>query len=106
MHWDYGSTSVVLHVQFDGAGVAGRTRQIVMKESAALNSSIDAAIKFLRDSQDDQGRWMDFHLYPGISDEWVTGYAGYAASAIPNKQCDVMARSAWKFLKRRQRDDG
>jgi squalene cyclase len=77
-----------------------------MQESAALNSSIDAATRFLRDSQDDQGRWMDFHLYPGISDEWVTGYAGCAASVVANEQCAGMAQSAWRFLSRRQRGDG
>ncbi|GGK05388.1 hypothetical protein GCM10010123_39050 [Pilimelia anulata] len=52
------------------------------------------------------GRWSAFHLYPGVSDEWVTAYVGatLAEAAVPGAEPLVAAAVAG--LAGRQRADG
>lgn len=67
--------------------------------------ALAAGLDFLRRSAR-QGRWSAFHLYPGVSDEWVTAYvaATLAESGAPGAAEFVAA--AQGGLSSRQRGDG
>ena len=50
-----------------------------------------------------------FHLYPGVSDEWVTGYVGVALAELGragHPAAANAAREAWRSLIQAQRPDG
>lgn len=42
-----------------------------------------AGVEFLLARQSDAGLWADFHLAPGLSDEWITGYVGDRLADVP-----------------------
>ncbi len=64
--------------------------------------AIAAGAQFLRRSAR-HGRWSAFHLYPGISDEWVTAYVGATLAEVG---LDEFAALAAGGLAGRQRPDG
>jgi len=67
----------------------------------------ERAIEFLLRSQDDDGGWRDWKTHAGISDEWVTAYAGCALAGWPERTAHGGALRAFEFLRsRRPYSDG
>ena len=52
------------------------------------------------------GRWSAFHLYPGISDEWVTAYVAASLAEAGAAGAADLAATAIAGLADRQRPDG
>ncbi|GAA2529186.1 hypothetical protein [Pilimelia columellifera] len=52
------------------------------------------------------GRWSAFHLYPGISDEWVTGYVAATIGEAGAPGADEILATGRRGLAGRQRPDG
>ncbi|GGK15043.1 hypothetical protein GCM10010124_04590 [Pilimelia terevasa] len=67
--------------------------------------AVAAGVDFLRRAAV-AGRWSAFHLYPGVSDEWVTAYVAalLAEAEVPGTGGLVAAATAG--LRGRQRRDG
>lgn len=63
-----------------------------------------AGVDFLLQRQGADGMWSDFHLAPGLSDEWITGYVGDRLASIHGTQ-DALAR-AWSALCARRSERG
>ncbi|HYN97715.1 MAG TPA: hypothetical protein VES42_28075 [Pilimelia sp.] len=51
-------------------------------------------------------RWSAFHLYPGVSDEWVTAYVAAALAEADAPGCAALTAGALRGLTGRQRADG
>lgn len=69
---------------------------------AEINSAIEAALNFLTNNRNSEGRWEDFQLAPGCSDEWVTAYVGSAIANLSTPQTTTIALQAWRTLINRQ----
>jgi squalene-hopene/tetraprenyl-beta-curcumene cyclase len=52
------------------------------------------------------GRWSAFHLYPGVSDEWVTAYVAASLAEAGAAGAVDLAGAALAGLAHRQRPDG
>jgi squalene-hopene/tetraprenyl-beta-curcumene cyclase len=64
--------------------------------------AVAVGVDFLRRSARNGG-WSAFHLYPGVSDEWVTAYVGATLSEVGVSD---FADPALRALSGRQRPDG
>lgn len=73
---------------------------------SSVNSSVDAAIRFLCNARHPDGWWSDFRLAPGCSDEWVTGYTGTALASQAVPQALTAAQEAWRWLSTRCQPSG
>lgn len=73
--------------------------------------ALRTAIGKLRRAHQD-GRWKAFHLYPGLSDEWVAAYVGCAmveaheAGLAGAGDARDLAEETWRSLASAQRPDG
>ncbi len=63
------------------------------------------AIDFLLAQQAHTGRWSDFLLPAGPSDEWVTAFVGACLLEAPAEKTRRAARRAWEALLRRRPDE-
>jgi hypothetical protein len=71
------------------------------------DTAVMRAVAFLLAEQSSTGWWTDFNLAAGVSDEWVTGYAGTMLAAVPDERAVDAAEKAWGLLNtRRHRADG
>lgn len=61
-----------------------------------------AGTAFLLARQSAEGLWSDFHLAPGLSDEWITGYVGDRIGDEPGTR-DALDR-AWRALESRRQE--
>jgi squalene cyclase len=48
-----------------------------------VSDSLLRAIEFILERQAADGRWRDFELEPGESDQWVTAYVGLQVQSVP-----------------------
>ncbi len=74
-----------------------------------LNQAIEAATRFLLNSSNQKGWWLDFdtYLHSKTSDEWVTAYVGTALASLNNEKAKLAAHRAWNLLlSRRQSSPG
>jgi squalene cyclase len=76
------------------------------QRSTGLRWAIDRALDYLLAARSAEGLWSDFHLYPGISDEWVTAYVATLLASTGDGPGAEAANSAWRQLQARQRPDG
>ncbi len=65
-----------------------------------------AAMGFLLAAQGQDGLWRDFRIINGASDEWVSGFVGWALAALPDTACLEALADARHALSRRQRANG
>lgn len=63
------------------------------------------AIAFLLGTQSHTGRWSDFALPAGPSDEWVTAFVGDRLLRVSSSSAQTAARQAWLALTRRRREE-
>jgi hypothetical protein len=63
-----------------------------------LEPAIDRAIRFLTGSRSDNGLWKDFRLFPGESDEWVSGYVGSILCGSGDPQALKCSMDTWSVL--------
>jgi hypothetical protein len=71
----------------------------------APGDPIHAAIAFLLGAQSHTGRWSDFALPAGPSDEWVTAFVGDRLLRVPSSSALTAARQAWLALTRRRGEE-
>lgn len=71
----------------------------------SVSRALSRAIDFLMSQQAHTGRWSDFLLPAGPSDEWVTAFVGACLLEAPAEQTRRAARRAWEALLRRRRDE-
>ena len=64
----------------------------------------EAGVEFLLARQSHAGLWSDFHLAPGLSDEWITGYVGDRLAGVPGTEAAL--DRAWAGLVDRQAERG
>ena len=67
--------------------------------------ALSGAIDFLLSRQAHTGRWSDFLLPAGPSDEWVTAFVGACLLEAPGERTCRAARRAWEALLRRRPDE-
>jgi hypothetical protein len=67
--------------------------------------ALSGAIDFLLSQQAHTGRWSDFLLPAGPSDEWVTAFVGVCLLEVPGEQSRRAARRGWEALLRRRPDE-
>lgn len=63
-----------------------------------------AGVEFLLGRQGDDGLWSDFHLAPGLADEWITGYVGDRLAGVPGTEAAL--DRAWAGLVNRRAERG
>jgi hypothetical protein len=61
-----------------------------------LTESIARTIYFLTDVRDARGRWTDFPLPTGESDEWVTAYVGAVMAGCEETRANIAAHETWE----------
>jgi hypothetical protein len=67
--------------------------------------ALSRAIDFLLSRQAHTGRWSDFLLPAGPSDEWVTAFVGACLLGAPAEKARRGAGQAWAALLRRRADE-
>ncbi len=55
--------------------------------------------QWLRSVQREDGSWRDFWTPSGVSDEWVSGYAGASLALSSRDEERAGAKEAWQYLK-------
>jgi len=70
-----------------------------------VERALSRAVGFLVSQQAHTGRWSDFLLPAGPSDEWVTAFVGACLSEAPAGDARGAARRAWKALLRRRPEE-
>lgn len=102
----------VLAKGYWGAGHVWQTPQQKTQRPAPADSvrpvahALSLAIDFLISRQAHTGRWSDFLLPAGPSDEWVTAFVGACLLEAPGRETRRAARRAWEALLRRRHDGG
>jgi hypothetical protein len=76
-----------------------------VEPAPAPGDPIHAAIAFLLQTQSHTGRWSDFALPAGPSDEWVTAFVGDRLLRVPSSCALTAARRAWLALTRRRSEE-
>lgn len=71
---------------------------LALHKPLAIENAIARAERFLLAAQDANGGWRDFLLPAGLSDGWVTAYAGEALLGGGGDRHRAAARRAWAFL--------
>ena len=61
-------------------------------------------VEFLLERQGADGLWSDFHLAPGLSDEWITGYVGDRLAHVSGTEAAL--DRAWAGLVARRSERG
>lgn len=61
-----------------------------------------AGVEFLLKRQGADGLWSDFHLAPGLSDEWITGFVGDRLARVSGTEAAL--DRAWAGLVERQNE--
>jgi hypothetical protein len=69
----------------------------------ALGQVLARAVAFLLSQQAHTGRWRDFLLPPGPSDEWVTAFVASCMLETPEQTAHTAAWRAWQALLCRRR---
>ena len=88
------------------ADVDARSRPVgTAPATRSVAQALERAIAFLVDQQAHTGRWSDFLLPAGPSDEWVTAFVGACLLETPAKEARLAAERAWQALISRQRDE-
>ncbi len=77
-----------------------------MDTQMMLERAVNTAAHFLLAARNREGWWLDFSLYPGASDEWMTAYVGTVLASMDEENCTEAARDAWHLLVAGQRLDG
>ncbi|MGH9279923.1 MAG: hypothetical protein ACRD12_17720 [Acidimicrobiales bacterium] len=96
-----------------GAGHVWRTAEPVQPPTAhavgpsgrSAEQARDDAIAFLLSRQSHTGRWSDFVLPAGPSDEWVTAFVAACLLAMPGEATSGAVRRAWEALLGRRPDE-
>lgn len=94
-----------------GAGQVWRTPRPGTRAAVPGNSersvaqALSGAIDFVLSRQAHTGRWSDFILPAGPSDEWVTAFVGACLLEAPGEKTCRAARRAWEALLRRRPDE-
>lgn len=83
-----------------GAGHVWRKPRTV-----AVDEAVETAVAFLTSRQSHTGRWSDFLLPAGPSDEWVTAFVAACLLETPVPTAKEAARRAWQALLRRRADE-
>ena len=73
---------------------------------SAVGQALTQAIAFLLSQQAHTGRWSDFVLPAGPSDEWVTAFVAASLLETPAEAAHLAAQRAWRALLNRHRDEG
>ena len=94
-----------------GAGHVWRTARPRLPDAVpagserAIAAALSRAIDFLLSRQAHTGRWSDFLLPAGPSDEWVTAFVGACLLEAPADETRRAALRAWQALSRRRPDE-
>ena len=80
----------------------GAQRAVLARPERPVSEALSAAIDFLLSQQAHTGRWSDFLLPAGPSDEWVTAFVGACLLEAPGEGARRAARRAWEALLRRR----
>ena len=83
-----------------------RTQGVVAADPPrTVAQALSRATDFLLSQQAHTGRWSDFLLPAGPSDEWVTAFVGACLLEVPDEKTRWAARRAWEALLRRRPDE-
>jgi hypothetical protein len=90
-----------------GAGHVWRDLAMSEAESTSrsvgtMHEALTRATAFLVAKQSHTGRWSDFYLPAGASDEWVTGFVGAALAYTGRADARAAAARGWDALMRRR----
>jgi hypothetical protein len=91
------------HVWRTPRGRADEANHVASDRSVAR--TLSGAIEFLVSEQEHTGRWSDFLLPAGPSDEWVTAFVGACLLEALAEKTRGAARRAWAALLRRRPDE-
>jgi Prenyltransferase and squalene oxidase repeat len=83
----------------------GEARWPQARRVPASATATDRAVAFLLSRQPNSGRWSDFLLPAGPSDEWVTAFVGACLLEVPVQAARAAALHGWEALLMRRRDE-